>query len=347
MNHEAFRQLLQRYLRGECSEQEVRLIHRWYDGLEAPDREAIPDWSQEHLQQTMWQRIEAEIDAPAARPITRWRHSPAWYIGLAAAMLIALSWVLLARKVSQEGIPRKTPVVFGESTPVLTFRNETNHKQTLRLQDGSVIVLVPGGQLTYPKVFSRERRVVYLTGNAFFNVTSNPKQPFFVYAGNTVTQVLGTSFWVKTQPLENTVAVEVATGKVSVYEQSLPVREKAPDGAPPANGVVLTPNQRVVYYAQDRHWVTGLVAEPVPISPLPESVKLVFDDAPLGTVKAGLEKKFGIEIVFASENLTHCTFTGDITEMPLYDKLALVCRSIGGAYEVKGTRILVTGQGCE
>jgi hypothetical protein len=67
----------------------------------------------------MWQRIEAEIDAPAARPVTRWQHSPAWYIGLAAAMLIALSWVLLARKVSQEGMPAKRRLFSAKAPPCL------------------------------------------------------------------------------------------------------------------------------------------------------------------------------------------------------------------------------------
>jgi hypothetical protein len=41
-----------------------------------------------------------------------------------------------------------------------------------------------------------------------------------------------------------------------------------------------------------------------------------------------------------------CTFTGDVSMMELYDILDVICKSTGTNYEVKGTKLLITGPGC-
>jgi len=84
---------------------------------------------------------------------------------------------------------------------------------TVDLPDGSRVYLNEGAEISYPPVFFREREVK-LKGEAFFEVMSDPVNPFIVRSGNVVVSVLGTSFNVKQSKQSPNVEVYVKTGKV-------------------------------------------------------------------------------------------------------------------------------------
>src|SRR5690606_37260897 len=64
----------------------------------------------------------------------------------------------------------------------------------VQLPDGSSVVLHRNSTLKYPQTFDSTKREVYLIGEAFFEITKNAEQPFFVYAGEVIAKVHGTSF---------------------------------------------------------------------------------------------------------------------------------------------------------
>ncbi len=84
---------------------------------------------------------------------------------------------------------------------------------TVDLPDGSRVFLNQGAEITYPGGFEQERSVE-LRGEAFFEVMSDPVNPFSVRSGNVVVSVLGTSFNVKRMPETDDVEVYVESGKV-------------------------------------------------------------------------------------------------------------------------------------
>jgi transmembrane sensor len=84
---------------------------------------------------------------------------------------------------------------------------------TVDLPDGSRVFLNEGSEITYPNSFEQER-TVKLDGEAFFEVMSDPANPFTVRSGNVVVSVLGTSFNVKETGEKNSIEVFVETGKV-------------------------------------------------------------------------------------------------------------------------------------
>ena len=84
---------------------------------------------------------------------------------------------------------------------------------TVDLPDGSRVFLNEGAEISYPTVFKQER-AVKLKGEAFFEVMSDPVNPFTVRSGKVVVSVLGTSFNVKQRTLASGVEVYVKTGKV-------------------------------------------------------------------------------------------------------------------------------------
>ena len=84
-----------------------------------------------------------------------------------------------------------------------------------KLSDGSVVYMAKNSNLMLPVVFDDQKRKVVLTGEAFFDVQSNPQKPFFIETSVGDIEVLGTSFNVKA--IENGgLEVYVETGKVKV-----------------------------------------------------------------------------------------------------------------------------------
>ena len=81
------------------------------------------------------------------------------------------------------------------------------------LPDSTLVSMAGNSTLRYDvKKYGKERRVVEMTGKAFFQVKRNEARPFSVHTAMTEVTVLGTSFQVSEQP--DMTEVDVVTGKV-------------------------------------------------------------------------------------------------------------------------------------
>jgi ferric-dicitrate binding protein FerR (iron transport regulator) len=350
MNNKEWQALLLKYREGNCTKEEMLKIHRWYEGLNAEGMAVLNDQEKREMEERMMGKLEAETSVSEyAEPVIvrQWWRRASVYVATAAAVLLVIGfWAFLGKDARKPGVTQEKMFVQAPNSRLITEENTTNLPKRLTLSDRSTVTLEPGAKIVFPASFAGDKRTVQLTGNAFFEITRNPDQPFLVYSGKIITRVLGTSFRIKNNAKDKALEVEVVTGKVSVFEN----REAFSEGDSADNqdnGVVLTPNQRVTYFAESRHLMTGLVPEPVKASQATGEAKMIFNDEKLEKIAATLQETYGIEIVFANDRIAHCSFTGDLTDMQLYDKLALVCKSNGADYEVKGTRILINGRGCD
>ncbi len=86
---------------------------------------------------------------------------------------------------------------------------------TVNLPDGSLVYLNEGSKISYSKAF-KNHRAVELTGEAFFEVMTDPRNPFTVHSGEVLVSVVGTSFNVKQVEQSSDMEVYVLTGKVKV-----------------------------------------------------------------------------------------------------------------------------------
>jgi len=89
-------------------------------------------------------------------------------------------------------------------------------KSMILLSDGTKVWLNAGSQLVYPAVFNGKTRQVTLIGEAFFDVTKNPQNPFVVRASDVSVQVLGTRFDVSAYPDDKIVQTVLEEGKVNL-----------------------------------------------------------------------------------------------------------------------------------
>lgn len=350
MNNNEWQALLLKYREGNCTKEEILKIHLWYENLHTDGLEMLSEQEKREMEERMLGKLVAETaEAEYAEPViiqSWWRGSTVYLAAAAAVLLVIGFWAFLGKDPRRQRVIEEKMFVEAPNSRLITEQNMTNVPKRLTLSDRSTVTLEPGAKIVFPASFTGDNRTVQLTGNAFFQITRNPDQPFMVYSGKIITRVLGTSFRIKNNAKDKALEVEVVTGKVSVFENREAFSENdSVDNQD--NGVVLTPNQRVTYFPESRHLMTGLVPEPVKAAASAVEAKMIFNDEKLEKIAETLQEAYGIEIVFANDRIAHCSFTGDLSDMQLYDKLALVCKSNGADYEVKGTRILINGRGCD
>ena len=82
------------------------------------------------------------------------------------------------------------------------------------LSDGSLVLLNSGSSLEFPVGFHGAERKVKLTGEAYFEITKNPAQPFIVESGNKAIEVLGTKFNISSYEDDNMWSSTLLEGKI-------------------------------------------------------------------------------------------------------------------------------------
>lgn len=223
--------------------------------------------------------------------------------------------------------------------------NSTGQTMELALSDGSKISLAPKGRVRYPERFDGERREVFLEGEAFFDIAKDPEHPFLVYANGLVTKVLGTSFRIKAYDDSGEVTVEVKTGKVSVFAASDPhLKEKVADKQ--LLGVVLTPNQKIIYARDEVKMVKTLVEKPEMVVSKAEIPLFEFEDTPASEVFNTIAKAYGIDIIYDETLLKDCPLTALLDNQTLHDKLSIICKAVESSYEIVDGQVIIHSKGC-
>ena len=263
-------------------------------------------------------------------------------------LLILAGWWLTSRNSFsqiQKGVAIRE-ILFPANRSVLIEKINTTSKPLLvTLEDNSRITLTPGSKLSYPVKFADAKREVYLTGEAFFDISKAPERPFLVYANELVTKVLGTSFTIKAYKTSREVTVEVKTGRVSVFAKSDPdLNSKISKNE--LAGVILTPNQKIIFERDQIRMVKTLVEKPQIILPKAQIPQFEFEDTPTSEVFASIGKAYGIDILYDEELLSGCPLTATLDSQSLHDKLSIICKAVEASYEILDGQIIIHSKGC-
>lgn len=124
------------------------------------------------------------------------------------AMLLVGIWIFFKPNESHEHIIS------------LASKNQVIEKT---LPEGSKITLNKNSSITYSEPSDNNQRNVALTGEAYFEVQSNPERPFVISTQKTFIKVIGTSFNVSSASSSDSIIVTVDSGKVlfSANEQQV------------------------------------------------------------------------------------------------------------------------------
>ncbi|MDR6562452.1 MULTISPECIES: FecR domain-containing protein [unclassified Arcicella] len=270
-----------------------------------------------------------------------------FYVAASVAMLLGGFWWF----VKQTGNMRYGDMLFHSNKTVLVNNdliekeNYTGHQVTVALADGSIVILQNESKISYPKTFAKEKREVYLEGEAFFEIAKDPQKPFYVFANDLVTKVLGTSFSVKNDKISKKVKVIVKTGRVSVFERTEENLNKQQTQTQ-LDGLVLTPNQQVVFDEVDKRMQRSTVENPEILAMPIQKNLFEFDHTPIADVFKKLEESYGLKVMFDKDVMKNCYLTASLADEPLFEKLLLICKTIDARYEVIDAQIIIYSKGC-
>jgi transmembrane sensor len=308
-------------------------------------RLGLTDYAQTHIPEETIRQLLLRIQRTNAQVRSTGGAARGWgQMRWAAAAVVVLA---VGIGIWWQATHRATPYEQQLATLVSTFSekiNTTQQIQTIQLPDQSVVRLAPQSRLSYQSNFGQQNRTVYLSGEATFAVTKNKGKPFLVHANEVVTKVVGTRFTVRAFDRENSVHVQVQSGQVSVYRNepmTSSVRQK---------GVMLLPNQQVVFNRETTQFDKMLVKAPVILSIPGRQRKIpsfVYNDTPIPQVLQELKEAYGVDIRYNQEALANCQLNSSMTSESFEQKLTIVCATVGATYEIIDGQVIINGGSCQ
>ncbi len=197
-------------------------------------------------------------------------------------------------------------------------------KKTIQLLDGTIVNLNSESTLRYEENEAEGLREVFLTGEAFFEVTRDPLRPFIVNAGSTKTIVLGTSFNCKAYPHEKEVSVALVHGSVEVRNQS-------------GLSEILTPNQMITIDEDEKFTVEAF--DPEKITGWKDGI-LYFEELDFNEIRYKLERWYNVEIEVDGK-IEGKAFSGKFYNESLDQVLNGIGFSLHFNHKINGRKVLI------
>jgi len=213
------------------------------------------------------------------------------------------------------------------SSATQTYATAVGQRDSVRLPDGTRVVLAPESEMRVAAGYGGDVREVELRGEAYFDVRHDEERPFLVRAGGAAIRDLGTTFTVRATNGQS-VRVAVTSGTVSL----------APAKAEPSSAVVLKPGdagtiaidgrvlvERAGVVETDTAWARG---------------RLVFREAAVTVVRDELRRWYGIDLQMDPAFATrHLSMTFD--DEPVERVLEVIALSLGGELSRQGSTAVI------
>jgi ferric-dicitrate binding protein FerR (iron transport regulator) len=173
----------------------------------------------------------------------------------------------------------------------------------ITLSDGTLVHLNAGSSITFPVQFLKNKiRKVFLSGEAYFEVTHDKKNAFVVNANRLDVQVYGTKFNVTNYPEDKTADVVLVEGSVSLHQSELSAKDN--------NEIFLTPSYKGTFNKEDKKILNEKVNTSLYTSWM--TGNLVFRQEPFENIIRKLERHYNVIIVNNNEKLAKETFNATI-----------------------------------
>lgn len=197
------------------------------------------------------------------------------------------------------------------------------------LSDGTKVWINSDSELEFPNRFGEDIREVKLKGEAYFEVTSDSRKPFYVLAGETKVHVLGTAFNVSAYREDRQTEVALLRGKVS-----FDVKDKV---------YVLVPGEIATLNRESGETIVrkGDVAAIVDW----KAGRFNFEDMSLEELTVKLSRWYGVTFVFSDEAVKKLRFSGAMTKYRTLDYvLDMISKTTDVTFSLKENRVTVSSK---
>lgn len=213
----------------------------------------------------------------------------------------------------------------GEEILFNTLSTPRGGEYQLVLPDGSKVWLNAASSLRFPTKFGGKERKVFLTGEAYFEVAKNAKQPFKVSVNEMEVEVLGTHFNVMAYDDENTMKTTLVEGKVKVSQA--------------ANSVQVLPYQQAILKKNSRSlsvddadveeaiaWKNGLFQ---------------FNENDILSIMRQLSRWYDVEVSFSGQ-IPQGHYSGSIRRQSNISQVLAMLELPGGVqFTIEGKKVVV------
>ncbi len=204
------------------------------------------------------------------------------------------------------------------------------------LPDNTLVYLNAGSELKYteenPKNFFQGKvgnRKVYLTGEAWFDVSKNEEKPFVVHTPFYNVEVLGTQFNVKAYSNDDEVVTTVEGGTVKVVSsENLTIQEAQTLQA--GEQLVYTKNKGINISEVNTRMFTAW-----------KDNKLIFINMNLKDLFVLLERKYGVDIEVADNMVLDYHYDSTITTETILEVLDFIAETLPIKYKIEGQKVII------
>jgi ferric-dicitrate binding protein FerR (iron transport regulator) len=203
-----------------------------------------------------------------------------------------------------------------------TFREiytKPGTRTQIDLPDGTRVWLNDGTTFRYPEQFTGTQREVFVDGEAYFEVKSNPENPFVVNNPMMNTVVTGTHFNLNAYSADNYFEATLLEGKIHLENEN--------------KNLVMKPGEQVQFDSHLENVVQKTV-DPQNAAAWVDG-KLIFKDEKLETAIKKLARWYNVEIILTDPEITNYLMTATIQDEKLDQSLKLIALALPVKFEFK------------
>lgn len=217
----------------------------------------------------------------------------------------------------------------GSSVEYHTLSTPRGGQYKLVLPDGSTVWLNAASSITFPTAFAGKERSVTITGEVYFEIAHNEKQPFKVDVNGMEVKVLGTHFNINSYNDENDIKVTLLEGSVKVGSGSVnKVIKPGEQAAVENHGNPLIPKIRVQEVDTDgvMAWKNGLFN---------------FDNTDIKEIMRQAARWYNIEVVYEG-TISNEKYIGKVARNTNLSEMMKILELNGVKYRIEGRKIIIT-----
>lgn len=304
--------LIEKFLRRQISDGEANRLKELFMQAEAEDMlsglydekwEQAASTPEKNVEDRIWLKLHEQIhpESTDVLPVPVQRTVWKKYLRIAASILVPLLCIGLGYFYSGS-----KPV---QGSNKMTIQVETGQKAKMQLPDGTDVWLNSASSLTYDGTYNKKERVVYLQGEAYFQVSKDKARPFIVRANEISIEALGTSFDVKAYPDDNYIAATLIEGSIRVNS--------------PFQSAILEPNEKLTFNKDNSAFTKSIMPDAEKNSSWVNN-QLAFEQERLENIAKTLERMYNVRIHFASDDLKNIRFSGTVKNNNLEGVLQLI-----------------------
>jgi len=276
---------IRKYINHKTSEKEEKEILEWLEDSDAnvhylaekmaeiSVHDSFAEREGDRADEKMLARLNARIDAESCTKVSRMRR----FGRIAAVCFCAAALLSGIFFMSPPGSEK-------QDIQELRYSQSNNTGKTLKLvlPDGTKLFLAPGAKIEYDVDRLKDKRIISLDGEAYFDVARDSLRPLFVKTVNIAVKVLGTSFSVRTGATFPNTEVVLERGLVRILSE---------DGT---NMVNLVPDQKAIFNEQESVVLIEDVRAKAYIAQHFNLVRL--EEVSFAEIKRELEAHYGVKI---------------------------------------------------